>query len=141
VNDQDGAIVGLSATPNAAAQDLGAMLSASSAPAAASQNTASGGDSFGNILSGRMSQDAASNNTDAANRSTNAAKKNTAGANAGNADANQGTKQADHAGTAAAATPATGTATSCQVPTPVAVTSMRWTSGASSNSTCARATR
>jgi flagellar hook-length control protein FliK len=51
--------VGLSATPNAAAKDLGAMLSAGNAPAADKASTvSSGADTFGNLLSDRLTQEA-----------------------------------------------------------------------------------
>ncbi|GCB05867.1 hypothetical protein PSUB009319_34980 [Ralstonia sp. SET104] len=68
---QDGVNVGLSATPNAAAKDLGAMLSAGNTAAAdKTQAASSGTDTFGNLLSDRMqldriSQDAARRRADA----------------------------------------------------------------------------
>jgi flagellar hook-length control protein FliK len=63
---QDGVNVGLSATPNPAANDLGAMLSAGNAAAAdKAQAPSSGTDTFGNLLSDRMAQDAARRRADA----------------------------------------------------------------------------
>ena len=63
---QDGVNVGLSATPNAAAKDLGAMLSAGNTAAAdKTQAASSGTDTFGNLLSDRMAQDAARRRADA----------------------------------------------------------------------------
>ena len=63
---QDGVNVGLSATPNAAAKDLGAMLSAGNTAAAdKTQASSSGTDTFGNLLSDRMAQDAARRRADA----------------------------------------------------------------------------
>jgi len=63
---QDGVTVGLSATPNAAAKDLGAMLSAGNTAAAdKTQATSSGTDTFGNLLSDRLAQDAARRRADA----------------------------------------------------------------------------
>ena len=63
---QDGVNVGLSATPNAAAKDLGAMLSAGNTAAAdKTQASTSGTDTFGNLLSDRMAQDAARRRADA----------------------------------------------------------------------------
>lgn len=58
--------MGLSATPNPAANDLGAMLSAGNAAAAdKAQAPSSGTDTFGNLLSDRMAQDAARRRADA----------------------------------------------------------------------------
>ena len=63
---QDGVNVGLSATPNAAAKDLGAMLSAGNTAAAdKTQASSSGTDTFGNLLSDRLAQDAARRRADA----------------------------------------------------------------------------
>jgi flagellar hook-length control protein FliK len=63
---QDGVNVGLSATPNAAAKDLGAMLSAGNTAAAdTTQAATSGTDTFGNLLSDRLAQDAARRRADA----------------------------------------------------------------------------
>jgi len=63
---QDGVNVGLSATPNAAAKDLGAMLSAGNTAAAdKTQGASSGTDTFGNLLSDRMTQEAARRRADA----------------------------------------------------------------------------
>ncbi len=63
---QDGVNVGLSATPNTAAKDLGAMLSAGNAAAAdKTQASSSGTDTFGNLLSDRLAQDAARRRADA----------------------------------------------------------------------------
>ncbi|CAJ0861115.1 hypothetical protein R20233_00839 [Ralstonia sp. LMG 32965] len=58
--------MGLSATPNAAAKDLGAMPSAGNTAAAdKTQASSSGTDTFGNLLSDRMAQDAARRRADA----------------------------------------------------------------------------
>jgi flagellar hook-length control protein FliK len=63
---QDGVNVGLSATPNTAAKDLGAMLSAGNTAAAdKTQASSSGTDTFGNLLSDRLAQDAARRRADA----------------------------------------------------------------------------
>lgn len=62
---QDGVNVGLSATPNATAKDLGAMLSAGNTAADKTQAPSSGTDTFGNLLSDRMAQDAARRRADA----------------------------------------------------------------------------
>lgn len=63
---QDGVNVGLSATPNAAAKDLGAMLSAGNTAAAdKTQASSPGTDTFGNLLSDRLAQDAARRRADA----------------------------------------------------------------------------
>lgn len=51
--------MGLSATPNAAAKDLGAMFAAGNTPAAdKAQSPSSGTDTFGNLLSDRLTQEA-----------------------------------------------------------------------------------
>ena len=58
--------MGLSATPNTAAKDLGAMLSAGNTAAAdKTQASSSGTDTFGNLLSDRLAQDAARRRADA----------------------------------------------------------------------------
>ena len=58
--------MGLSATPNAATKDLGAMLSAGNTAAAdKTQGASSGTDTFGNLLSDRMTQEAARRRADA----------------------------------------------------------------------------
>ncbi|MGD7474108.1 hypothetical protein ACQCQL_03310, partial [Ralstonia pseudosolanacearum] len=51
--------MGLSATPNTAATDLGAMLSSAGTAADKSQAASSGADTFGNLLSDRLNQEAA----------------------------------------------------------------------------------
>lgn len=89
---EDGANVGLSATPNTAAQDLSGMLSASNNAAADKSQSASSsnGDMFGNLLSDRMAQDAARRRADAqsaaddaASRRADIARKDAANASAG----------------------------------------------------------
>lgn len=72
---EDGANVGLSATPNTAAQDLTGMLSASNNAAADKSQSASSssGDTFGNLLSDRMAQDAARRRADAQSAADDAA--------------------------------------------------------------------
>ncbi|MGZ2499153.1 flagellar hook-length control protein FliK [Ralstonia sp. 151470066-2] len=72
---EDGANVGLSATPNTAAQDLSGMLSASNNAAADKSQSASSsnGDMFGNLLSDRMAQDAARRRADAQSAADDAA--------------------------------------------------------------------
>nr|WP_261312639.1 flagellar hook-length control protein FliK [Ralstonia insidiosa] len=72
---EDGANVGLSATPNTAAQDLSGMLSASNNAAADKSQSASSsnGDTFGNLLSDRMAQDAARRRADAQSAADDAA--------------------------------------------------------------------
>lgn len=73
---QDGVNVGLSATPNAAAKDLGAMLSAGNTAAAdKTQAPSSGTDTFGNLLSDRMAQDAARRRADAQSTADDAARR------------------------------------------------------------------
>ena len=58
--------MGLSATPNTAAKDLGAMLSAGNTAAAdKTQASSSGTDTFGNLLSDRLAQEAARRRADA----------------------------------------------------------------------------
>ncbi|MGM3277874.1 flagellar hook-length control protein FliK [Ralstonia sp. 24A2] len=63
--------MGLSATPNTAAQDLTGMLSASNNAAADKSQSASSsnGDTFGNLLSDRLAQDAARRRADAQSQS------------------------------------------------------------------------
>lgn len=92
--------MGLSATPNAAAKDLGAMLSAgNTANADKTQASSSGTDTFGNLLSDRMAQDAARRRADAqsaaddASRRADIARKDAARTNAARND--QNTKPAD----------------------------------------------
>lgn len=112
---QDGVNVGLSATPNTAAKDLGAMLSAGNAAAAdKTQASSSGTDTFGNLLSDRLAQDAARRRADAqsaaddASRRADIARKDVARTGAARND--QDAKPAD-ANTPAQAvtTPASGT--------------------------------
>ncbi|WKZ88390.1 flagellar hook-length control protein FliK [Ralstonia pickettii] len=68
--------MGLSATPNAAAKDLGAMLSAGNTAAAdKTQAPSSGTDTFGNLLSDRMAQDAARRRADAQSTADDAARR------------------------------------------------------------------
>ncbi|CAJ0721581.1 MAG: flagellar hook-length control protein FliK [Ralstonia sp.] len=68
--------MGLSATPNAAAKDLGAMLSAGNTAAAdKTQASSSGTDTFGNLLSDRMAQDAARRRADAQSTADDAARR------------------------------------------------------------------
>lgn len=106
--------MGLSATPNTAATDLGAMLSAASTAADKSQTASSGADTFGNLLSGRLNQEAARRQADAqsassaaAARRTDTAKKDAAKANA--ASNGQGTRPANRDANAAPATSASAT--------------------------------
>nr|WP_233176954.1 flagellar hook-length control protein FliK [Ralstonia sp. ASV6] len=72
---EEGVNVGLSATPNTAAQDLSGMLSASNNAAADKSQSASSsnGDTFGNLLSDRMAQDAARRRADAQSAADDAA--------------------------------------------------------------------
>ncbi|MCO5400255.1 flagellar hook-length control protein FliK [Ralstonia soli] len=106
--------MGLSATPNTAATDLGAMLSASNAAADKAQGGSSGTDTFGNLLSDRMMQDAARRRADAqsaaddASRRAEAARTDGARKDAARTDAarnDQDTKPADDATPVQAATP------------------------------------
>ncbi|KFX83062.1 flagellar hook-length control protein, partial [Ralstonia solanacearum] len=95
----------MSATPNTAATDLGAMLSAANAAADKPQSASSGADTFGNLLSDRLNQEAArrqadaqaasnsNSNNSAATRRTDTAKKDAANTNA--ARNNQDRRQAD----------------------------------------------
>lgn len=108
--------MGLSATPNAAAQDLSGMLSASNTAAADKTQGASssGADTFGNLLSDRMAQDAARRRADAqsaadaaASRSADIARKDAARANTARND--QGVKPAANPTAQATATPAAST--------------------------------
>ncbi|ATJ88047.1 flagellar hook-length control protein FliK [Ralstonia solanacearum] len=110
--------MGLSATPNTAATDLGAMLSAANAAADKPQTASSGADTFGNLLSDRLNQEAArrqadaqaasnSNNSSAATRRTDTAKKDAANANAARND--QDTRQADQDARTAPASTASST--------------------------------
>jgi len=116
---EDGVNVGLSATPNAAqsaaAKDLTGMLSASNNAAADKSQSASSssGDTFGNLLSDRMAQDAARRRADAQSAADDAASRRadvarTDAANANAARNNQNIKPA------AAALPSTVPATSTQ---------------------------
>lgn len=57
--------MGLSATPNTATKDLGAMLSAGNTAADKTQGASSGTDTFGNVLSDRMAQEATRRRADA----------------------------------------------------------------------------
>ena len=100
---EDGVNVGLSATPNTAAQDLTGMLSASNNAAADKSQSASSsnGDTFGNLLSDRLAQDAARRRADAqsaaddaASRRADVARKDAANANANAARNNQDIKPA-----------------------------------------------
>jgi len=100
--------VGLSATPNTAAKDLGAMLSAGNAAAAdKAQGSTPGTDTFGNLLSDRLTQDAARRHADAQSAAVDAAgrhadivRKDAARANGGRND--QDTQPADGNATAQA---------------------------------------
>lgn len=93
--------MGLSATPNTATKDLSAMLSAGNTAAAdKTQGQSSGTDTFGNLLSDRMTQEAARRRADAqsaaddaTSRRADIARKDAARANA--ARSNQDTKPAD----------------------------------------------
>jgi len=113
---QDGVNVGLSATPNAAAKDLGAMLSAGNTAAAdKTQASSSGTDTFGNLLSDRLAQDAARRRADAqstaddASRRADIARKDVARTGAARTD--QDAKPADaNAPVQAVTTPASTTA-------------------------------
>ncbi|MHA6861870.1 flagellar hook-length control protein FliK [Ralstonia pseudosolanacearum] len=103
--------MGLSATPNTAATDLGAMLSSAGTAADKSQAASSGADTFGNLLSDRLNQEAARRQTDAqsagsraAARRADATKKDAAKANAAGND--QDARQADRNADAAPATAA-----------------------------------
>ncbi|QUP56070.1 flagellar hook-length control protein FliK (plasmid) [Ralstonia syzygii] len=108
--------MGLSATPNTAATDLGAMLSAASTAADKSQTASSGADTFGNLLSDRLNQEAARRQADAqsasssaAARRTDTAKKDAAKNSAASND--QGTRPADRDANAAPVTSASASAT------------------------------
>jgi len=113
---QDGVNVGLSATPNAAAKDLGAMLAAGNTAAAdKTQASSSGTDTFGNLLSDRLAQDAARRRADAqstaddASRRADIARKDVARTGAARTD--QDAKPADaNAPVQAVTTPASTTA-------------------------------
>ncbi|MHA6832549.1 flagellar hook-length control protein FliK [Ralstonia pseudosolanacearum] len=104
--------MGLSATPNTTATDLGAVLSSASTAADKSQTASSGADTFGNLLSDRLNQEAARRLADAQSASSRAAarradatKKDAAKASAANndQDARQADRNADAAPTTAAA--------------------------------------
>lgn len=88
--------MGLSATPNAAVKDLGAMLSAGNAPAARASAASSGADTFGNLLSDRVTQEAerrratAQSAADDAGRRADIARKDAARANAARDDQDAG---------------------------------------------------
>ncbi|MHA6908825.1 flagellar hook-length control protein FliK [Ralstonia pseudosolanacearum] len=101
--------MGLSATPNTTATDLGAMLSTASTATDKSQTTSSSADTFGNLLSDRLNQEAVRRLADAQSASSRAAarradvtKKDAAKASAANND--QDARQADRNADAASAT-------------------------------------
>ncbi|MHA6912120.1 flagellar hook-length control protein FliK [Ralstonia pseudosolanacearum] len=98
--------MGLSATPNTTATDLGAVLSSASTAADKSQTASSGADTFGNLLSDRLNQEAARRLADAQSASSRAAARRADATkkDAAKASNDQDARQADRNADAASAT-------------------------------------